>query len=455
MQKAVSEGKFLTTADGRQVTTREVLAVEDALVDMAKNGCGHHRRLAKELVGNRAETLSAEQREAAETIIASTDFVTVFRGAAGTGKSYTLQTIQDTVRAEGGDVLVLAPQNKQVLGLIDDEFDAKTVASFISGVEKYGAGEDYGKVIIIDDAGQIGGKDMKKLLETAKESGSRVILAGDTRQHGAVAASDALIAIERDSGVTVAQLAGTVRTIQRQKVDWYKQAVAFADNERIGKSYEILNKHGCVRQDSNALAKAAESGFAAIEDGKSCLVISQTNAAVSDLNTAIRAKMVESGRVKNSVEHVVYSAVDSSAAQKLRAGTYGGGAVLYAFRKGDHWDNGEILTFFQETKGGIIAKNAAGGAIRISTRNLERFQIVQEKKIEVGEGDKVLLTGNIRLENATLASGQLFEVVGISKFSFFFPRFERNGSHSGPRKLETFPPRLRRDFLRFAGPDGR
>ena len=422
MKDAVAEGKFLTTQDGRLVTTREVLAVEDALVETARNGRGQHDRLAKELVGNRAETLSPEQRQAAELLIGSTDSVTVFRGAAGVGKTYTLQTIQDTVRAEGGDVVVLAPQNHQIQTLKADEFDAKTVASFLAAAEKAedGESEDAEKLIIIDEAGQIGGKDMKRLLEVAKNSGCRVILAGDTRQHGAVAASDALVAIERDSGVTIAELAGTVRTIQRQKVDWYKQAVAFADHERIGKSYEILNKQGCVRQSSEALEKAAESGFAAIEEGKSCLVISQTNAAVADLNAAIRAKMVESGRVKNSVEHMVFSAVDSSAAQKLRAGTYGGGAVLYAFRQGDKWKNGDVLTFSHEVKGGIVAKNEDGEEIKISARNLEKFQVVQKKTMEVGEGDKVLLTGNIRLENATLANGQLFDVVGISDTHFSF-----------------------------------
>ena len=421
MKEAVHTGRFLTTEDGRQVMTREVLFVEDSVVSLAQNGRGKHERLAKELVGNRAGTLSEEQRAAAETLIGSTDFVTVFRGAAGTGKSYTLQTLQDTVRAEGSDILVLAPQNKQVLALRADEFDAKTVASFLAAAEKgeEGGGEDSGKLIIVDESGQIGGKDMKKLLEVAQASGCRVILAGDTRQHGAVAASDALVAIERDSGVTVARLAGTVRTIQRQKVDWYKQAVAFADAERVGKSYEVLNKQGCIRQSDNALEKTAEAGFAAIEQGKSCLVISQTNAAVNALNTSIRAKMVEAGRVQDSVEHTVFSAVDAAPAAKLRAGTYGGGAVLYAFRKGDKWAGGDVLTFDRETKNGIVAKNSEGEEIRISARNLEKFQVVAERTIEVGEGDKLLLTGNISLENAKLANGQLFDVLKISETSFF------------------------------------
>ncbi len=69
-----------------------------------------------------------------------------------------------------------------------------------------------GAVIVVDEAGQIGGRQMSELLRLARERNARVILSGDTRQHGAVEASDALLAIERYSGVKPVEL----HTIRRQ-----------------------------------------------------------------------------------------------------------------------------------------------------------------------------------------------------------------------------------------------
>ena len=63
-----------------------------------------------------------------------------------------------------------------------------------------------GAVVVVDEAGQIGGRQMLDLLRLARGQNARVILSGDTRQHGAVEASDALLAIERYSGVKPVEL---------------------------------------------------------------------------------------------------------------------------------------------------------------------------------------------------------------------------------------------------------
>ena len=48
-----------------------------------------------------------------------------------------------------------------------------------------------GAVVIVDEAGQIGAKQMQRLLRYVRDNRGRVILSGDTRQHGPVEASDA------------------------------------------------------------------------------------------------------------------------------------------------------------------------------------------------------------------------------------------------------------------------
>ena len=46
----------------------------------------------------------------------------------------------------------------------------------------------HGAVVLVDEAGQIGGKQMLELLRLVRENEGRVILSGDTHQHGAVEA---------------------------------------------------------------------------------------------------------------------------------------------------------------------------------------------------------------------------------------------------------------------------
>jgi len=80
-------------------------------------------------------------------------------------------------------------------------------------------------VLFVDEAGQIGGRQMLELLRLACENNARVMLSGDTRQHGAVEASDALLAIERHSGV---------KPVELHKIRRQDPALGRDDDERIG-----------------------------------------------------------------------------------------------------------------------------------------------------------------------------------------------------------------------------
>ena len=410
----LGDENILRSIDGRQVTTAGVLDNEIRVVDLVRFGRDRFTPLAPGgLAGERAEKLSARQRPAAEIVIGSKDFVTIFRGGAGTGKSFTLASIKESIEADGGTVEVLAPQNKQVLALQRDGFtEAQTLAAFLGSKERQGKSA----TLIVDEAGQIAGGDMRRLLECAHANGCRVILAGDTHQHGAVAASDALIAIERFAGARTAELAADRETIQRQKTDWHKEAVALSDKGQVDKAFDILEANGVVRESPDALKSAASSSIEAGRDGKSVLVVSQTNFAVDRLNEEIRQELKRNGEIQGEREIMGLRGVDATKAEMRQAGTYAAGAMLVAHSKGDKFDRGEILQYVREYRSGIVARNANGKELNISTRNLAKFQLVREEKIAVGIGDKIQLRTNIRLsENKRdrLANGQIFEVSGI------------------------------------------
>jgi hypothetical protein len=196
---------YVRESDTDRLTSREVLGCELEVVFNAREGRNRHRALAPNHQPN--PSLSFEQKAAVERILESRDFVTLFRGGAGTGKSFTLKEVEHGLTAAGLPVVVLAPQRQQVSDLRADGLLAETLSRFLQTKQLV-----QGAVVIVDEAGQIGGRQLCQLFRIVRSHQGRIILSGDTRQHGAVAASDALRAIEKHSGLRPA----VIQEIRRQ-----------------------------------------------------------------------------------------------------------------------------------------------------------------------------------------------------------------------------------------------
>jgi hypothetical protein len=95
---------------------------------------------------------------------------------------------------------------------------------------------------------------LRDLLRLVHERRGRLILSGDTRQHGPVEASDALRAIERYSGLRAAELNQIRRqepkrgrtAAERRQIRDYREAVKGAAAGEVGRSFEKLEKLGAV-----------------------------------------------------------------------------------------------------------------------------------------------------------------------------------------------------------------
>src|SRR6266545_6652160 len=91
-----------------EVTLRDVLLREWEIVQTVKEGVGDcHPLVSNPLSANPA--LDDEQRKALDALLCSTNAVSVFRGGAGTGKSFVLREVVEQVQLAGRSVVVLAP----------------------------------------------------------------------------------------------------------------------------------------------------------------------------------------------------------------------------------------------------------------------------------------------------------------------------------------------------------
>src|SRR5208283_5307213 len=114
-----------------KVTTREHLMREWEIVQTAKEGFGDCHPLVwyPRAVNPK---LDEEQRQALGTLVSNTNLVSIFRGGAGTGKSFVLRELADQIRDADRKVVVLAPQRQQVVDMERAGFPSPaTVANFL------------------------------------------------------------------------------------------------------------------------------------------------------------------------------------------------------------------------------------------------------------------------------------------------------------------------------------
>jgi conjugative relaxase-like TrwC/TraI family protein len=440
--KAETARRGYIRAEHGKLSTRDVLTREWTLVELARDGIGAHAPFAPSALRTRSD-LAPDQRRAFAHILGSTDLVTLFRGGAGTGKSYVLRRIQEALEQVGAATCVLAPQRQQVLDLGRDGLQhAQTLSEFLQrGVVPRGA------VVIVDEAGQVGGRQLLDLLRLVKQHDGRVILSGDTRQHGPVEASDALRAIERFSGLRPAELDSIRRqdpergrtSSERNRIQRYRKAVEAAAEGNVRDSFAVLDDLGaviecCAGAQSEQLADAFLQLAAS---GETALVVSQTRAEVRQVNERIRAGLQAQGTVHGPEHRVIaLEPVDLTLAQMTDARFYPAGSAIVL--------NRDCKGFKRGSHGKLIAANAAGAVVEvdgkvrlIAPRQLDRLTVCQPRELALCCGDRLQLKANsASADGRKLANG---EIVAIADFA-----------PDGSIRLEdgrTLPPTYRQ-FLR-------
>lgn len=413
LRQAVEQRGLLREKDTDKLTSREVLGWELEVVVAAHDGRNRHSALNPN--HHVSPALSAEQAAAVEKILRSRDFITLFRGGAGTGKSFALKEVERGLTTGGRPVVVLAPQRQQVQDLQADGLRAETLARFLQ--DKQLARDS---VVIVDEAGQIGARQLADLIRTVRASHGRLILSGDTRQHGAVAASDALRAIEKHSGLKPAvihsirrqdpSLGETKR--QRTFIRAYRSAVKEAADGKVAASFDALDRLGCIREvsDENRRGALVTEYLAALDRKEKTLVVAQTREEVRSVNEAIRAKLQEAGRLGPSRTLTTYQPVDLDEAQKKDARFYQAGHFASFIRGYGRFAKGDLCAIVgANERGVVIEKN--GVQSTMSYRYADRLAVAMAKEMEIAVGDRLQLKFNGKsVEGTRLNNGELVTV---------------------------------------------
>ncbi|PYJ84972.1 MAG: conjugal transfer protein [Verrucomicrobia bacterium] len=385
-----------------EVTLRDVLLREWEIVQTAKEGMGDcHPLVANPRPAN--PTLDDEQRKALDALLYSTNAVSIFRGGAGTGKSFVLREAAEQIQQAGRCVVVLAPQRQQVVSMEKAGFPLPlTVASFLLKRELAERA-----VVVVDEAGQIGGRQMLELIRLVRERNARLILSGDTRQHGAVEASDALLAIERHSGVRPVELHKIRRQDpalgrdqdERTRIKRYRKAVESAAAGKITESFEQLDKMGAVVACglSDQADKLADEYLRLSEQNASAVVVSQTWAEVHRVNSRVRDALKAKRLIgANDTAVPVLERLDLTKAQKRDERFYPQDAIIVFNQKVREAEPGAKGKLAGILKASVLVE-VGGKFVTVSNKMLDRISVCQPRELAIAEGDRLHLKANRKL----------------------------------------------------------
>lgn len=297
--------------DGRgseRFTSRDMIEVEARLESASASIAErqhHHvneksRQCALAAAEKRGLVLSGEQRSAFEHATAAKDLGVVV-GYAGTGKSAMLGVAREAwedggLRVRGAALSGIAAENLEA----GSGIASRTIASL---EHQLAQGRDLltsGDVLVIDEAGMIGSRQMERVLSAAKYAGAKVVLVGDPQQLQAIEAGAAFRSIaERHGHVEITE-------IRRQQVDWQRDATRHL---ATGRTAEALDAYG-----ANGMVHAAETRETAREEliggwnrervahpDRSRIILTHTNDEVRTLNELARGRLREDGALGEDV----------------------------------------------------------------------------------------------------------------------------------------------------------
>ncbi len=299
--------------DGRgreRFTSREMLATEQRLERSADDLVvrkGHAvspaaRELAKAAGERRGLHLGGEQRNALEHIMGGQDLSMVV-GYAGTGKSAMLGVAREGWEAAGYQVRGAALSGIAAEGLeAGSGIGSRTIASL---EHSWAQGRDEltsRDVLVIDEAGMIGSRQMERVLSAAQNAGAKVVLVGDAEQLQAIEAGAAFRALTERHG------AAEITEIRRQREDWQREATRELATGRTGAALDRYEAAGMVRgHDTREAARSAlVEGWDVVRQATpeaSQVMLAHTRADVAELNQLARGRMGDAGALGE--DHVV------------------------------------------------------------------------------------------------------------------------------------------------------
>lgn len=358
-------------------------------------------RTMDEVCRGKGWELTAEQKNLVSHISMSQDNIIAVRGLAGVGKSFSLNAAREVLEKNGYEVMGAAPSGQAAKELAEDAgmegqtADGATRCGTLQRVmneaerragnaqpgQNYENKRDWNfdnikapskpKVYLIDEAGMVDNNSMSqffKLAEAERAAGGevKIVLVGDDRQLPPVGTGNFFSDAVQREAIATAELTD----IRRQQDPELLAAVREAVEGSPEKSLDILTRGGDIHEIKTPKGRisAIVREYMSLTDAERAetLILSAKNADRQRINEAIRAKLVEAGKVEQGKEYAVQP-------------TKGGKMEARRFAKGD-----KIVFLKNDIKAGV--RNGTQGTIEKIEGNIFKVNIGKEKAVSIDIG---------------------------------------------------------------------
>ena len=266
-----------------------------------------------------APTLAEEQRHLVERIATSGDSINLVVGQAGAGKTTAADALRaayenDGHRLIGSALSARAAAELQAGSGIPCQTIHRTLSQIASGRLELGPNT----VLIIDEAGMVGTRQLAQLIEEANQARSKLVLIGDHRQLP-----------EIDAGGTFSAIGHRIEPIRltqnRRQIDPNERAALTAlRNDDPDRALSNLHRSGHVTlaDNSDDLRNGlVQDWHQASENGQHAIMIAARRSDVTDLNDRARCQLRHTSKLGPAIWHndtIDFSIGDRIVAHKNR-----------------------------------------------------------------------------------------------------------------------------------------
>jgi Ti-type conjugative transfer relaxase TraA len=284
----------------REYSTPEMLAVERDLLLAAEHATGAARGIAAPEAMEQAiaarPTISGEQADMVRRLAGDGHGVQVVRAAAGTGKTFALDAARDAWQQSGITVFGCSLSARAAAELRDQAGMPTSTLRQLSIDLRHGYGLAARSVLVVDEAGMVGTRDLAELAEHARQADAKLVLVGDDRQLPELQAGGGFRALARqDTAIALTQ-------VRRQNHEWDRVALAKLRTGETEPWLDAYRQQGRVRG-----AHDAEQARGMLVDDwwktshehpdKDNVMIAHRRSDVADLNRRARERMHHAGRL--------------------------------------------------------------------------------------------------------------------------------------------------------------
>lgn len=288
-------------------TTKEMLSLERQLMTDVRAGRDRewHRVSEDTLSGILQErpSIKDEQARALRHITQGSGSMASVTGMAGTGKTFLLEAAHAAWQREGRRVFGAALSGKAAQGLEEGTvIPSFTIAGLMKRLENGAESLDQNTVLVVDEAGMVGTRQMKRLVDACGRAQAKLVLVGDEKQLQAIEAGGAFASISRELGTA------TLSDIVRQREAWQRESVrgfaagnardALAAYAERGLVSVAADKRGAQTELLTAWEKSG------LTNPKGNLILAATNLEATALNRRIQELRAREGFLKEAAVEI-------------------------------------------------------------------------------------------------------------------------------------------------------